>query len=352
MIRSFAVLVLSVLFFCACAPKYQQVVTSQNIHHETAPDYSSLDYWAAHPAKHDPSDSIPQPLRDEYSYDSTIDVFFIHPTTFIDQKDQRWNADMGDAALNRKTDFSTILFQASVFNEARVFAPRYRQANLKSYFTDDTSHAKEAFDLAYEDVKVAFQYYLEHFNNGHPIVIASHSQGSTHAVRLLREFFDQQPLSEKLIVAYVVGMNIPPDAFQQLKPCTDSISIGCFCGWRTFKRETEPFIQSRYKQSFVTNPLTWVTTDEYADAKLNKGGVLRNFNKIFPHVTDAQIHESILWSSKPKFPGAFLYTASNYHIGDINLFYLNIRENVQTRILHYKATRFAAYHQTNRIFHL
>jgi len=266
-----------------------------------------------------------------------VDVFFIHPTTFTNTKDERWNADINDEVLNGKTDKSTILFQASVFNEARIFSPRYRQANLKAYFTSDTVSAKQSFNLAYEDVRNAFQYYLDHFNNGHPIIIASHSQGSTHAIRLLKEFFDGKPLQQKLIVAYVIGMNIPLTAFEQLKSCNDSTATGCFVGWRTFKRGHEPFFVSKYRDSYVTNPLTWTSTAEFADRSLNKGGVLRNFDKLYPHVTDAQIHESILWSNRPHFPGSFLYRVSNYHIGDINLFYVNIRDNMQTRIKSYES---------------
>ena len=33
--------------------------------------------------------------------------------------------------------------------------------------------------------KAAFQYYLEHYNNGRPFIIASHSQGTYHAKRLI-----------------------------------------------------------------------------------------------------------------------------------------------------------------------
>jgi hypothetical protein len=33
-----------------------------------------------------------------------------------------------------------------------------------------------------------------------------------------------------------------------------------------------------------------------------------------------------------KIPGSFFYWTRNYHIGDINLYYLNIRENVSQRI--------------------
>ena len=133
------------------------------------------------------SDSVTKTLRKDYQQDQTVDVFFLHPTTLTDQEDDRWNADFQDAKLNAKTDYSSILYQASTFNEYRVFAPRYRQAHIRSYFTTDTTRARQAFDTAYEDIRQAFTYYLKNYNQGRPIVIASHSQGSTHAIRLLKE---------------------------------------------------------------------------------------------------------------------------------------------------------------------
>src|SRR5256714_552157 len=337
--RSFVAIVFCGLTLCACTPTYRQYLANYQFRNSGEPEYSSGYYWAALPGKKDPSDSVPAALTQGYLPDSTVDVFFIHPTTFTNIKDEGWNADINEAGLNAKTDYSTILFQASVFNQANVYAPRYRQANLKAYFTNDTLQAMKAFNLAYQDVRSAFQYYLDHFNHGHPIIIASHSQGSTHALRLLKEYFDGKPLQEKLVVAYVIGMNIPINSFVWLKPCNDSTQTGCFCGWRTFKRGHEPFLLGKYKESYVTNPLNWTTGGDYAGYDLNKGAVLKKFNKLYPHVTDAQIHNSILWSNRPKFPGSFLYRVNNYHIGDINLFYLSIRENMQTRIRSFRKSR-------------
>src|SRR6476661_6519113 len=112
-------------------------------------DYSRLSNWAAHPWKKDPADSIPQPLRKNFYADSSADIFFIHPTTYTDPEKQfGWNAPVDNAALNKKTDGSTILYQASIFNEAgRVFAPRYRQAHISAYFARDTAAALAAFDV-------------------------------------------------------------------------------------------------------------------------------------------------------------------------------------------------------------
>jgi len=318
----------------SCAPAYKQYISNYRFEHTSAvPDYTQLQYWAANPGKHNTSDSVPLPLRSTSSRDSGIDVFFLHPTTFTDASNGGWNADINDPVLNARTDYSTILYQASVFNECHVFAPRYRQAHIRVYYSSDTADARAALDLAYDDLRTAFQYYLDHENHGRPIIIASHSQGSTHAQRLLKEFFENKPLQSKLVVAYVVGMVIPKNYFTTLPACQDSSQTGCFVGWRSFREGYEPeFVIRENGNSFVTNPLTWTTTDEYAPASLNQGAILSKFNVMREHVADAQIHGDVLWLHKPHFPGSFFYKSRNYHIGDINLFYMSIRQNVQTRI--------------------
>ncbi len=325
---------LTFLLISCSKNNYSQKAEYQFKSETNIPDYSNLNYWAAHPWKKDLSDSVPKPLRVIYQQDSLADVFFIHPTTLTANSDTRWNADIDDAEINAKTDYSTILYQASVFNEkCRVFAPRYRQAHIKVFYTHK-DEAEKALDFAYADVKAAFKFYLKNYNNNRPIIIASHSQGTKHAGRLLKEFFENKPLQNQLICAYIIGMPVPDDYFTVLKPCADSLATGCFVAWRTFKSEsTEPdFIAAEKFKSVVINPLTWTNNTDFVAASLNKGGVLKNFNKIVPAVVSAQIHNNILWSSKPNVPGKIFYTQKNYHIGDINLFYINIRENTETRI--------------------
>lgn len=326
---------LLIIALLSCSKKNYPAINS-NLNKPAAklPDYSNLNSWAAHPWKKDLSDSVPRPLQGTYQQDSLADVFFIHPTTLTAKTDNRWNADIDDAAINLKTDYSTILYQASVFNEkCRVFAPRYRQANIKAfYINNDTSEM--AFELAYADIKAAFTYYLQHYNNNRPIIIAAHSQGTKHAGRLLKEFFENKSLQDQLVCAYIIGMPVPVNYFSVLKPCSDSLATGCFVSWRTFKSgSAEPlFIANEKVKSIVVNPLTWTLETKFVSSSYNKGGVLTNFNKIVPRAVSAQIHNNILWSSKPNVPGKILYTQKNYHIGDINLFYINIRENAVARI--------------------
>ncbi len=326
------------IFLLSCSGKIHPAASSPGtfVSQNGLPDYSNLQYWAAHPWKYDLSDSVPAALKDAYSPDSSADVFFLHPTTLIDYSITTWNASIDDAALNLKTDMSSILYQASVFNEScRVFAPRYRQAHIRAFYIAK-EEAQQYFDIAYADIKKSFEHYLENYNNGRPIIIASHSQGALHAGRLLKEFFEGKPLQEKLVCAYVIGLPIPDNYFSSLYPCKDSLSTGCFVGWRTFKSGYEPeFVKEEKFKSIVINPLSWTSDNNNVPASFNKGGVLKNFNKIETHVVSAQVHNNVLWTSKPDVFGKIFLTNKNYHIGDINLFYMNIRENAKARINSY-----------------
>ncbi|HUS02133.1 MAG TPA: DUF3089 domain-containing protein, partial [Chitinophagaceae bacterium] len=270
--------------------------------------------------------------------DSLVDVFFIHPTTYTElSMPAGWNADINNESINKKTDNGSILYQASVFNQhCRIFAPRYRQANLKAFFTTHKDESEKAFTVAYDDVKAAFEYYLKYYNNGRPIIIASHSQGTLHAGKLLKEYFENKPLQKKLVCAYIIGLPVFTNYFKELQPCKDSTATACFVSWRTFKEEYIPgFVQIEKQKAYVTNPLTWAIDEKFAAAVLNKGGILKDFNKVISGLVHAQVHGNVLWVNKPQFFGSVFLTIKNYHIADYNLFYMNIRENVATRIQSY-----------------
>jgi hypothetical protein len=341
--------VLLMLLTIACSNSHQIDSSTYTAPATTVkPDYSSLYYWAAHPDKKDPSDSTPAPYRN-FVPDNTVDVFFVHPTTYTDPglvhanllplptEIRLWNADINNPDLNAKTDYSTILMQASVFNQYRVFAPRYRQAHLQSFYISD-SLSKPFFDRAYTDVKEAFNYYLTHFNQGRPFIIASHSQGTVHAAHLIKDTIENTSLSKQLVAAYLIGMPVAQNYFTNCLPCSAPSQTGCFITWRTFKKGYTPTnIANENYKSWVINPLTWTTDSIAAPKTLNKGAVLFNFNKKSKGVS-AQAAGNILWASKPHFFGSIFFTRKNYHIGDINVFCNNISEIVSDRVNAFKSS--------------
>jgi hypothetical protein len=302
-------------------------------------DYGNMVNWAAHPAKIDAADTLT--VGSKKGDDKRVDVFFIHPTTLTGKLIVgHENAEITDGHINKKTDESPIRFQASVFNEScNVYAPRYRQAHLKMYDEKDSTKLYETFGKAYADVRSAFIHYIENNNNGKPIIIASHSQGTTHAKRLIKELVDGKEIQNRMIVAYLVGMPVLKNEFQNITICKDSVQTNCFVSWRTFHKTYKDDWANRLDTNIaVVNPVTWLTTNEIVEKEKHKGAVLHNLQKSFSGIQETQAEGSGVWISKPHFPGSILYNTKNYHVGDINLFYIDIRENIKSRIFRYELT--------------
>jgi len=298
-----------------------------------APNYSELSSWAAHPNKDDNADLIPKPLQKEITnLHEQVDVFFVHPTLFGGDPENKyvWNASLQDATINKYVDDKTMKFQASIFNQAgRIYAPRYRQAHLRSFFDPNKEEGLKALDLAYEDMRNSFLYYLEHYNNNRPFILAGHSQGAKHLVTLLQEMFDGTPLQKKLIAAYIVGWGVEKDDFKQIPLGSSPEETGCYLTWRTYAKGYMPdWITST---EVCINPLTWTTDARYAPYKANKGSILMGFNKLRKHLFDAEVNGPVLWVGKPNLFLGGLLKRKDYHIGDLNLFYLSVRQNAILR---------------------
>jgi len=320
--------VLLMFLFSSCAPRFANFPSTSM---PSSIDYSQAENWAAHPSNKDFADQAPKGLKNKQS-EAQVDVFFLHPTTLTKKPKQR-NASIADAKINQKTDETSILYQSTIFNSsARVFAPRYRQAHLSSFYSKDSAAAQKALDLAYRDIAQAFEYFLENENQKRPIIIAGHSQGAIHGKRLLKEYFENKTLKRRLVAAYLVGWPVLKGEFESIPPCETSIQTGCICTWRTFKYGYTPKGYLMGDSVLVTNPISWATSKDRATKEMSQGAVLRDFDVILPNIMDAQIHNGVIWSHKPKFPGSLFFIRRNYHVGDMNLFYMDIRKNVEERV--------------------
>ena len=318
-------------------------------HAPPAPDYSQKKAWAADGGD---AGSGPPGLKELYPESRKADVFFIHPTTYFSA--DNWNQPIDDAATNARTDNGPIRNQASVFNLCcRVYAPRYRQMSFKG-FRDPTAESKAAMDLAYSDVKRAFDYYLTHYNHGRPFIIAGHSQGSRHARRLIEQEIDGKPVQEQLVAAYIVGNWIEENWFAKLKtirPCDGANDTGCVLSWSTLAEGADAQAQRidfatrsqlpsdfANQMFFCTNPLTWIRSKDLVSASFDIGGWVFGRGPrprpIDPHLVSARCDDGALFVSEPAeiayriavLPGG------NYHNYDYQLAYMNIRENAKARV--------------------
>ncbi len=293
-----------------------------------APDYTNPAHWAALPERDDLADTLAVGATDLQAT-AAVDVFFVHPTTFVSR--DAWNQSLDDTTTNETTDQMVMQGQASAFNACcRVYAPRYRQATLASFFVEGDS-APQALDLAYSDVVAAFRYYLATFNRGRPFVLAGHSQGSRHLDFLLAEEIAGTALAEQMVAAYPIGFEL--DGSNGIAICQTATQTGCQVTWNSVGPRAGSLFAS--PDNICVNPLTWSTDGAHAPHEANLGAV--NFDGSDAHepgAADAQCREGRLRVSEIRSDHYTLMPLGrdNFHIYDYALFYVNVRQNAQARV--------------------
>jgi len=286
-----------------------------------APDYSNTDDWFVY----------------QDSLDEEIDVFFIHPTTYL--SDQYWNQPLSDSLNTAKTMRRSISQQALLFDSiANVFAPRYRHATFYSFFDADSNGIK-ALNVAFLDIKAAFEYFIEHANRNKPIIIAGHSQGSFLGIKLLKDKHIQQLIGDRLVIAYLIGWPVQEDDLLAMPYnfCEDASDLGCIASWNAQKKHTPVSMKSYTGKATVysTNPLSWKTDSEYYSKSYNKGAHILVGDSIVirPYYLGAQNYKGFLAIDRPpdKKELKIRRHSGNYHVYDIAFFYENLQENAALR---------------------
>ncbi len=326
----------------------------------SGPDYSQAGSWIARPGiADDPSDwrptDEPQPLASGQPTDEPqppaskpAHTFYIHPTTYL--LGDRWNAPL---QLNGDTQFRTRVFvqsQASAFADvSQVWAPRYRQAAYGAFLLEGND-ADQALGLAYSDVAAAFDHFLRQVPAGEPIILAGHSQGALHLIRLLQE--RKADISGRVVAAYVVGWPISRTADLPglgLPACASPMQMGCILSWMSFGDPANPSLilgsweksvgatgEKRRREDMVCvnpirgtqggaasaadNPGTLVPTSDLASAQLVQGRV------------GARCDEGLLKldGDVPSL-GSYVLPGNNYHVYDYALFWGAIARDAARR---------------------
>ncbi|MBV1907595.1 MAG: DUF3089 domain-containing protein [Pseudomonadales bacterium] len=298
-----------------------------------APDYADNSWWAALPGQIDDADVTPEGVVDGQS-GAEVDVFYIHPTTYW-EVGNGWNQPLENEISNQRLNLGVLQGQTSVFNGCcKIYVPKYRQASLPSFF--DTSDGPKAMALAYIDVKTAFEYFLANYNEGRPFILASHSQGSMHAVRLLEEYFTGTLLLDQLVAAYLVGGPMIEEHMAKtldIPLCSTATMTGCQMSWNTVSDAAADFSEV---QNYCVNPLNWTADGTPASHQDNMGGVrflIDNDTPSIDHnVTGAVCVDGNLMISIPEGNyDEMVFGEGNYHIYDYALFYMNIRNNAIER---------------------
>jgi hypothetical protein len=239
------------------------------------------------------------------------------------------------------------------------------------FFERNYEDGIKALDVAYEDVAAAFEVFLAERDQDRPFFVVSHSQGTLHALRLLKDYVDNTPLHAQLVAAYTVGYGIPKDyaesVYSDIKNCTSEFDQGCLVHWDSALPTAKltgqhPFWypdgwrSSGGSERLCINPINWSSSDSdpaaaelnlgslVISASLDEGAALSNqATGVAPSIEElelgqygAECRNGILQVSGINETSPFRVLVSaegDLHFADYQLFWGNLRANALERLL-------------------
>ena len=176
--------------------------------------------------------------------EAPIDCFYAYPTV---SRDTTPNSDMAVGPEERLIVASQLARFASV---CRVYTPMYRQITLVGLRSGLLTRAGGSPErtLAYNDVKDAWNHYLQNDSKGRGVVLLAHSQGSFLLADLIANEIDNKPaVQPRLISAVLLGMNLPVPkgkdvggAFKSVPLCRTAGQTGCVISYASFRSTVPP----------------------------------------------------------------------------------------------------------------
>ncbi|PZN96086.1 MAG: hypothetical protein DCF31_04720 [Alphaproteobacteria bacterium] len=315
------------------------------------PDYALAKNWMARPDL--PTDAARWvPAGYAVAPRPGAAVFFVLPTSVFDR--DNWNATMTDAEVGKRMAMF-LRGQASIFNGvAGIWAPRYRQATFGAFLTDKPE-AQRALEVAYGDVLAAFDAFVAAQPADRPIILAGHSQGSLHILRLLKERVAGKPLADRIVAVYAPGWPISITADLPalgLPLCTIADQTGCILSWQSFARPANyKAVRDTFDKSTgltganrlataiaCTNPLSGITDPKPVSPRGNFGALVPNSDftggTLVAKTIGAQcLATGILDIGEPPAGfTAYVLPGNNYHVYDFPLFWANLRADAERRV--------------------
>lgn len=177
-----------------------------------------------------------------------IDCFYVYPTV---SNDPTPNSDMKPGP----EEYGVITQQFARFAaKCRPYAPLYRQVTLtalKQVMTGQPVNPDR--QMAYDDVRDAWRYYLEHDNHGRGVVLIGHSQGAGVLKALIQHEIDGKPVQARVVSALLLGANIAvPEGkdvggdFKSMPLCRAVGQTGCIVTYVSFRATSPPPAGGRF----------------------------------------------------------------------------------------------------------
>lgn len=270
------------------------------------------------------------------------DLFLICPTVDMG-KSGAYNMSMDDTAT-KESFVGALNMERGIYEESAImYAPYYRQMTFPAYSLSE-EEMEPYLEIAYRDVKAAFEYYIENCNNERPLILAGFSQGSQLLLMLMKDYFDDPRYSEKLVAAYCIGWRVTEDdlaEYPHLRMAQGERDTGVIISFNSEAEGVEESIVVPHGiKTLGINPLNWKTDAAVADKSLNKGACFTKYSGAIkseiPALTgaylDAERGTLRVTDIDPADYSSSLFPDGVYHLYDYQFFFRNLQENVAERL--------------------
>ena len=283
---------------------------------------------------------IPQkPLYDDptqwYIQDrgGQADIFYIISTETGDHlmgSDTCHYADTRDA-LQRSQMLKEIHAVDSFYSgKLNYYSPYYRQVSMQSWATENMALVR--LPLAISDVLRSWEYYLKHFNQGRPFILAGFSQGAHALMAIMRRMPDS--IASRMVAAYVIGYKVTAEdtlASHHLRPAKGATDTGvtiCFNSVKSLEAEI-PVVSGG--NLFCINPINWRTDTVSAPFVFYS----RKQNDTLSARLDPESRLLLIDGYNNDRPMPVIGRSGNSHHLELKFFYPYIRQNMADRVAAY-----------------
>ena len=192
---------------------------------------------------------------------SEADVFYIISTETGDYTlsgVEYHHADTYNDSLRAPLYSEMLGVDTLVSGRLNYYSPYYRQCSLQSFATDSLMDAR--FPVSIEDVRRAFKYYLNHYNQGRPFILAGYSQGAMIMLQLLKEM--DEATFRRMIAAYAIGVTISQDdldSSSHIIPATRADDTGVTICYNSVRDARNAIARIGENNVVAINPANWRT---------------------------------------------------------------------------------------------
>lgn len=276
------------------------------------------------------------------------DLFYVISTETVDHMVGDDSCHFADTylAYQRKPMLKEMLAVDSFYSGSlNYYSPFYRQVSMNSWLTPEKAFTRLSLSLS--DAVNSWQYYLEHFNQGRPFILAGYSQGAEAILEILKSMPDS--VCQRMVAAYFIGFKLlqeDVDSIDNIRLAEGATDTGVTVSFNSV-RSPDCMLYFSEGTAACINPVNW-RTDTVSAPFVNYG---RRQNDTLTVRCDPESKHLIVSDWKKETIMPFLGIPGNYHHMELRFYYPYIRQNIADRVAAYFAKKEEECHCTPSCCH-